>query len=69
MPLKRRRLLILGSGAILAGVVAAVMRRALHLPLLPALLRPRKPLPVGECTWYAWGRAREAVWAMIWSGR
>lgn len=34
----------------------------MHLPILPAFLRVAQPLPKGQCTWYAFGRAAEAGW-------
>lgn len=46
----------------LCGVTAIGVRKALHLPILPAFLRPAQPLPTGQCTWYAFGRAAEAGW-------
>jgi hypothetical protein len=46
----------------LGGASTIGIRRTLHLPILPAFLRPAHPLPAGQCTWYAFGRANEAGW-------
>ncbi|MGC4046539.1 MAG: CHAP domain-containing protein [Armatimonas sp.] len=54
-------LTILGT-LTLCGATTIGIRRALHLPTLPAFLRPAHPLPTGQCTWYAFGRAAEAGW-------
>ena len=43
-------------------VVTMSIRRRMHLPILPAFLRVAQPLPKGQCTWYAFGRAAEAGW-------
>lgn len=47
---------------LLCGVAVISTRKALHLPILPTFLRAAQPLPAGQCTWYAFGRAAEAGW-------
>ncbi len=58
------RLLCAGFGVVLgAGLGTVGVRKALRLPILPDFLRTAS-LPVGQCTWHAFGRAAEDGWAI-----
>lgn len=56
--MSKRRALFFGGAAFIA--VLAVGGVVLTRPALRKMLP--KPLPKGECTWYAWQRAAESGW-------
>ena len=53
------------DGAIVTDVIpeeADTWKPIADATILPAFLRVAQPLPKGQCTWYAFGRAAEAGW-------